>query len=185
MIPADQMIQDPAMQHGAAQASRPGLVAPQGQQELTMDDFETVIAAVSEQLHSEQMLDKVAQMFADAAPEQHPDAIAALAYKVVTDVMHQIEQGGGPIEYDFLAGVAAETIDMLIAIVQSVSETMPEEDLRELSFLKVVQLHGEKMQDDPEQQALAQQHLAEMRQSGDAEYAMQEMQRLQQKYGVA
>jgi hypothetical protein len=106
--------------------------------------------------------------------EQSPtaDAVAEVTHKAVMAIDAQASERGAPVELDVLMGVATETIDMLIEIMQAMGIELNVGEVREESLLKVVMLHMESVGDDPEQKAAAQEMLAVLTEDGTMQKSM-------------
>lgn len=126
---------------------------------------------ISDYIHGEAR-DHIASSIASAG-EALDDTIGAMAYQILSQVSEQVaEMGPEAVTMDILLPLATETIDYLVEIALAVSAPVADEqDLRERSFIKVVELHMAAVQDDPEQKAIAEEMLAEMMQDGSFEEA--------------
>ncbi len=109
-----------------------------------------------------------------AAFEQDPtaDGVAEIVYEIIVSVASQAESRGAPLDVAILMGVATETIDMLLEILAAMGTDMVVEEMQEESLIKVMMLHMETVQDDPEEVAAAQEMLAEMTGDGTMQAVM-------------
>ena len=106
--------------------------------------------------------------------EQDPsaDTIAQVTYDLIMAMDSQANQRGTPLDLDVLMGVATETIDILVEIVQAMGSKAKPDELREESLLKIVLLHMKAVEGDPEQTAAAQEMLAALTEDGTMQQSM-------------
>ncbi len=135
---------------------------------MTQDLVNRLNAQVSDQIHGPAR-EKILSQF-----EGSPDAetMAEVTYRIVIDVDSQANSRGAPLGIDVLMGVATETIDTLIEMLQAMGVTLNEDEMREETLIRVVMLHGESVKDDPEEKAAAQELLAQLTDDGTIQGAM-------------
>ena len=135
---------------------------------MSQDLVNRLVSQVEKTLHGparEQILGQL---------EQNPtaDAVAEITYQIVTGLEGQAEQGGAPVELDILMGVATETIDMLVEIMEAMGIKLNPEEMGEESLMKMVLLHMKAVEGDPEQKAAAQELLASLAEDGTVDETM-------------
>ncbi len=69
-------------------------------------------------------------------------------------------------------GVATETIDMLVEIMEAMGIKLNPEEIGEESLMKMVLLHMKAVEGDPEQKAAAQELLASLAEDGTVDETM-------------
>lgn len=147
-----------------------GLMAEQ--ESLTEDAlFYKMADHISDYIHGEAR-DHIAKAIANSG-DGLADHIATLTYQIVTQASEKIaKEDPGMVTIDMLLALAAQTIDFLIEIAHAVGHQVGDEQvLREDSLNRIVQIHMEKVGDDPEQVAIAEQMLAQFAQDGTMDEA--------------
>lgn len=106
--------------------------------------------------------------------EQSPtaDTMAQIVYDLVMLMDQQASTRGAPLGVDVLMGVATETIDMLIEIMEAMGIKPNVDELREETLIKIILLHMKAVEDDPEEKAAAQELLAELTSDGTMDQVM-------------
>lgn len=125
---------------------------------MTQDLVNRLVSQVEKHIHGpqrEQLLKKL-----EANPTA--DTLAEATYNTIVAIDAQASQRGAGVSLDVLLGVATETIDMLIEIMQAMGIQLNPDEMREETLLKIVMLHMEKVGDDPEEKAAAEAVLAQM-----------------------
>ena len=167
MSPMDPMMQDPmqAMPEGPMPDQR-GLM-----DEASAGAIDDVLDTISDYLHSDAR-DQVAQAIA-AKEAPLDETVAAIAYSTLVQAVDQVEATLPDIvEMDNLFYLATETIDFLLEIADAVGVEYDPTEVREKSFIELLQLHMAAMDGDPEQEEIARQMLAEMSEDGTLDEAM-------------
>jgi len=102
-----------------------------------------------------------------------PDTIAKITHDLIMMMDGQASQRGAPLEMDVIMGVATETIDILVEILEAMGQAQGDpEDIREETLIKTLLLHMETIGDDPEEKAAAQQLLQGLMADGSVDMAM-------------
>lgn len=111
------------------------------------------------------------------------ETIAAMSYRIVRESIDKVE-GQGPVDIDIVLGVATETIDLLLEILDALGVKYDPEEMREDTLLRMTALHMEQVGNDPEQKAIAQAALEEMMVDGSYQEAMGAAEGMMRKHGV-
>lgn len=121
---------------------------------------------ISDYLHGDAR-EHVANSIAGAG-EEVDDTIAALGYQTLSEVSGQIEEISPQLlTLDTLIPLATEAIDYLVEIAEAVNAPVKDvQDLRERSFIKMLEIHMAAVEDDPEQREIAQEMFAEFLEDG-------------------
>ena len=101
------------------------------------------------------------------------DAVASLTYELITGMDKQAEERGAPIGLDVILGVATETIDILVEIMEAMGVEMDPEEMRSESLMKMVLLHMQMVEDDPAEKAAAQEMLVALTEDGSIDQSME------------
>lgn len=123
---------------------------------------------VEQHLHGrarEQILQKI---------EQSPtaDTLAGIVYELIMLMDQQSGQRGAPLQVEVLMAVATETIDMLIEIMDAMGIDPNVDEMREETLIKLLLLHMQQVENDPEEKAAAEELLAELTADGTMDQAM-------------
>ena len=109
------------------------------------------------------------------------EVIGTITYGLVKQAADQGEQDGIALDQDMLIGVATEVIDELFDLAKSLKvEGDYTEDGKAAALMQVMQIHGQSMEGDPEAQAMAQEDLAGMIESGEVDEAQSFFQRFEE-----
>lgn len=161
--PMEEPMQDPMQAPMEEPMAEEGLM-----DELPDQMIQELSDGISDYLHGPAR-DTVSKGLSESADELD-DTIAAMSYQTMTEVTKQIaEVSPEMVTIDILMPLATETIDYMIEIAQAVGAPIQDEqDLRERSLVKMIEIHlsNPEVAEDPEQQAIAQEYLAEMMQDG-------------------
>ena len=135
---------------------------------MSQELVNSLVSQVEQHLHGparEQILGQL---------EQNPtaDTLAEITYKTIMGVDQQASQRGAPVEIDVLLGVATETIDLLIEIMEAMGVQFKPEEMREETLIKIVLLHMQAVEGDPEEKAAAEELLAQLTSDGTMDQAM-------------
>lgn len=151
---------DPAMAEPAAPEQSGLLDGVEDELIVEMTDFISDYIFVEAQEH-------VATQIGSAG-EDLADTIAAMSYQIMTQASEQVaEISPEMVTFETLIPLATETIDFLIEVANATGVPFPDEqELREESFIKMIEVHMAKVEDDPEQLAIAQEMLAGMMEDG-------------------
>jgi hypothetical protein len=176
------MPQDPAMTQGPAMqdpAAMQGEEVPTEQETVT---FETMTAGLKEYIFGPATDKILAQLKEGKNPAQAAGNITLL---LVQEAAKQAEAAQQEFDMDMLLGVATEVIDALMQLAQAgkVKIADPETFMAE-ALLTAVQGYAATTPPGSEEQAAAQEMLAQMQQDGTVEQGAAELQRLGQKAGV-
>lgn len=145
-------------------------------------DIQAIIDRISDYIHGPAR-DHIVQALTGAQGEELAEQVAAMAYRIVRESMDAVE-GGEPLEIDVVLGVATETIDLLLEIVDALGVKYSPDEMREETLLRMVALHMEQVGDDPEQKAIAEQALQEMMADGTYQEAMGAAEGMMRRSGV-
>jgi len=108
--------------------------------------------------------------------EQNPttDTMAQIVHDLIMGLAETANSRGAPVELDIILAVATEAIDILAEIIEAMGAPEPEgpDALREETLVKIVILHMESVQDDPEEKAAAMEMLQELTADGSVDEAM-------------
>ncbi len=124
---------------------------------------------VEQKIHGEGRDQILAQL------EQDPTAktLGTVTYEVVMAVDTQAAERGAPVDLDVLMGVATETIDMLIEIMQAMGIELVPAEMQEEALLNLVMLHMQAVEGDPEQKAAAEELLIALDADGTLDSSME------------
>lgn len=145
-------------------------------------DIQAIIDQISDYIHGPAR-DHIVQTLRSAQGEELGEQIAAMGYRIVRESMDKAGDGG-PQDIDVVLGVATETIDMLLEIVDALGIRYSPDEMREETLLRMVALHMEQVGDDPEQKAIAEQALQEMMADGTYQEAMSAAEGMMRRSGV-
>jgi hypothetical protein len=124
---------------------------------------------VEQHIHGQGKEDILAQL--EAAPTA--DTVAKITYDLIVLMAQQAESRGAGLEIEVLMGVATETIDILIEIMEAMGAPIEGQDeVREEALIKALILHMEAVEDDPEEKAAAQELLAQLMEDGTMDETM-------------
>ena len=112
------------------------------------------------------------QILAQLSENPTADTMAEITHSTIMAMDQQAAERGAPLDIDVLMGVATETIDMLIEILEAMGAEVNPDEMREETLLKTVMLHMKEVEGDPEQQAAAQELLAVLGADGTLEQSM-------------
>lgn len=127
------------------------------------------------------------QVAATLKQDPSPQAVAAILYKPARQAIEQAEQAGLDVGDDFIFGVVTDGIDILLEILEASGQIKGEEaiqDFREEALMQILMLHAEQVGDDPEQQMMAQESLAQLAQDGTLENAIREVESRARSKGI-
>lgn len=105
------------------------------------------------------------------------DAVASITYDLIRKMDEQASQRNSPLELDVLMGVATETIDILVEIMEAMGINMDPNEMREEALMKMVLLHMQFVEDDPEEKAAAQELLMALQEGGEFDQGMEYIQK--------
>ena len=127
-----------------------------------------LVSQVEKHIHGPQREQILSQL------EQNPtaDALAEVTYKTIMGIDKQAADRGAAVDIDVLLGVATETIDMLIEIMQAMGIELNVDEMREETLLKLVMLHMQAVEGDPEEKAAAEELLVALTADGTMESSM-------------
>ena len=127
-----------------------------------------LVSQIEKQLHGpkrEQVLSTL---------EQNPtaDTMAEIVHTIIMDIDTKAADRKTPLDLDVLMGLATETIDMLIEILEAMGVQINADEMREETLLKIVLLHMKSVEGDPEAMAGAQELVEAMTADGSMEDSM-------------
>lgn len=107
--------------------------------------------------------------------EENPtaDNLAQTTYDLVISMDQQASQGGASLGIDVLLAVAVEIIDLLLEMLEAMGIKFKPDEMREESLIKLVMLHMQAVEGDPEEQAAARELLEEMMADGSVDQTME------------
>ena len=136
--------------------------------EIPPEMIQELSDGISDYLHGTAR-EHVAKSIAESG-EALDETIAAMSYQTMTEISKKLQDmDPAMVTLDILLPLATETIDYMIEIAQAVGAPIKDEqDLRERSLIKMIEIHmsNPEVAEDPEQQAIAQEYLAEMMEDG-------------------
>jgi len=91
-----------------------------------------------------------------------PDALAEFTLNTITAIDAQAASRGAPLDIEVLLGVATETIDMLIEILEAMGTQVAGDEFRAETLIKVLLLHMKTAELDEEEKANAQELLKQL-----------------------
>lgn len=164
----------------------PGQEQEQTPQDSGQDQqlFENMVAGITEFMFGKGKGDIANQL---AGSKELSQTIGEIAFTLVQSAVEQVKQAGQEqaMDMDLLFGVAAETIDSLIRMVQALHlQAKPENELREQAMIVAVQSYLQTAKPGSDEQAAAQQMLAQMHANGTTDQAAQELQGIGERAGV-
>ncbi len=136
---------------------------------MTQDLVNSLVSQVEKYIHGPAREQIITQI------EQNPtaDTLAEITYSTIIGIDQQSVERGSPVDIDVLMGVATETIDLLVEIMEAMGVQMNPDEIREETLLKIVMLHMQAVENDPEEKAAAEQLLATLAEDGTLEQSMQ------------
>jgi len=135
---------------------------------MTQDLVDRLNAQVERKIHGparEKILKRLEQ-------DPSTDALAEFVYNTIISIDKQAESRGAPVDIDVLMGVATETIDRLLEIMEAMQIEFDADEMREETLLKIVMLHMKAVEGDPEEKAAAEELLMALSADGTMQASM-------------
>ena len=129
---------------------------------MTQDLVDRLNSQVEKQIHGPQREQILKQL------EQDPsaDSLAQFTYNTIVAIDNQASSRGAPLDIDVLLGVATETFDILIEILEAMGVQFNPDEMRDEALIKLIMLHMKAVENDPEEKAAAQELLMQLTQDG-------------------
>ena len=135
---------------------------------MTQQLVDSLITQVEQHIHGQAREDILARL----SENPTADTMAEVTHTTIMEMDRQAADRGAPLDIDVLMGVATETIDMLIEILEAMGVKVNVEEMREETLLKTVMLHMKHVEGDPEQKAAAEELLIALSADGTMEQSM-------------
>ena len=135
---------------------------------MTQQLVNTLVSQVEQHIHGESREQILSQL------EQNPtaDTLAKVTHDTIMSMDQQAEERGAPLDIEVILGVATETIDLLIEIMEAMGVDLNLDEMREETLIKLVMLHMQMVEGDPEEKAAAQEMLIALSADGTMEQSM-------------
>jgi hypothetical protein len=135
---------------------------------MTQDLVDRLSAQVEQRIHGPER-EKILKRL-----EQDPsaDALAEFVYNTILSIDQQADNRGAPVDIDVLMGVATETIDRLVEILEAMAVEFDPDEMREETLLKIVMLHMKAVEGNPEEKAAAEELLLALTEDGTMQNSM-------------
>lgn len=146
------------------------------------EQFETMVAGLVEYIHGQGKENIIGQL---SEAQDVPRKVGELTFILVSEGSRQAQEAGLDLDTDMLFGVGTEVIDALLRVCEASGIDFGEPEAAQKDALATaMQSYMMTMKDDPDQQEIAKQSLADMERSGLVKEAAQYLQQEGASMGV-